>query len=84
MAMNQALAASVNPSNGDVVDVAEYPGAFHGWDRLMVPVTVPDPFANQGSYLLGTSGVPSVSIAPDVAQAYASRERVLRFFRGNL
>ena len=80
----RALAAAVNPGNGDVVEVAEYPGAYHGWDRLMVPVAVPDPFANQGSYLLGTSGVPSVTIAPDVAQAYASRERVLRFFRNHL
>ena len=80
----RALAASVNPSNGDVVDVVEYPGAFHGWDRLMVPITGADPFANQGSYLLGTSGVPTISIAPDVAQAYTSRERVVRFFRGNL
>nr|WP_315235290.1 dienelactone hydrolase family protein [uncultured Albidiferax sp.] len=80
----RALAASVNPGNGDIVDVVEYPGAFHGWDRLMVPVTGADPFANQGSYLLGTSAIPSISIVPDVAQARASRERVVRFFRGNL
>jgi dienelactone hydrolase len=80
----RALAASVNPSNGDVVDVNEYPGAYHGWDRLMVPVTAADPFANQGSYLLGASGVPSVTLIPNVALAYISRERVTRFFRSNL
>lgn len=80
----QALAASVNPNNGGVVDVVEYPGAYHGWDRLMVPVTGADPFANQGSYLLGTSAVPSVTIVPDVALAYKSRDRVTRFFRSNL
>ncbi|WP_394787865.1 dienelactone hydrolase family protein [Rhodoferax sp.] len=80
----KALAAAVNPSNGNPVEVVEYTGAYHGWDRLMVPVTAADPFANQGSYLLGTSGIPTVTIVPDVAQAYASRERVVRFFRGNL
>lgn len=80
----RALAHSVNPSNNDVVEVVEYPGAFHAWDRLMVPVTVPDPFANQGSYLLMGPPVPLVQIVPDVAQAYTSRGRVVQFFRRNL
>ncbi|MCX7276366.1 MAG: alpha/beta hydrolase fold domain-containing protein [Burkholderiales bacterium] len=80
----QALAAGVNPSNGGVVSVAEYPGAYHDFDRLMVPMTAPDPFANQGSYLLGLSAMPNVIAIPDVAQAYKSRDRVTRFFRNNL
>jgi uncharacterized protein len=75
-----ALAASVNPSNGDVVSVNQYPGATHAWDRLMVPETAPDPFADEGSYFR-TGVLPTVVITPDVMQAYESRERVARFFR---
>jgi uncharacterized protein len=78
-----ALAAAVNPSNGDVVSVNEYPGATHAWDRLMVPETAPDPFADEGSYFR-TGVLPTVVITPDVAQAYESRERVARFFRMHL
>ncbi|MCW5643150.1 MAG: dienelactone hydrolase family protein [Rhodoferax sp.] len=77
-----ALAQAVNPGNNHRVQVQEYPGAFHGWDRLMVPVAVADPFADQGSFLLGQSQTPpAVVIAPDVAQAHAARTRVVRFFR---
>jgi dienelactone hydrolase len=78
-----ALAAAVNPSNGYVVSVNEYPGATHAWDRLMVPETAPDPFADEGSYFR-TGVMPTVVITPDVMQAYESRERVARFFRKNL
>lgn len=79
----EALAASVNPSNGGVVRVNAYPGATHGWDRLMVPMTVTDPFANQGSYF-STGVPPTVHFTPDVDQAFKSRERVVRFFEKNL
>jgi dienelactone hydrolase len=79
----KALAQSVNPDNNNVVRVAEYPGAYHAWDRLMVPVAVPDPFGNEGSYFL-TGQVPIVQIVPSVEQAYASRDRVARFFRRHL
>ena len=79
----EALAAAVNPSNGNVVSVNEYPGATHAWDRLMVPETAPDPFADEGSYFR-TGVLPTVVITPDVAQAYLSRERVARFFRQHL
>jgi hypothetical protein len=48
-----------------------------------VPVTVFDPFADEGSIFL-TGVVPQVDIIPDVEQAYASRERVVKFFRKNL
>ena len=78
-----ALAASVNPSNNNVVQVAEYPNAFHAWDRLMIPVTALDPFANRGSFFLDGQ-LRAVRIVPDVEQAYESRERVARFFRQHL
>jgi dienelactone hydrolase len=78
-----ALAASVNPSNGEVVRVNAYPGATHAWDRLMVPIVVNDPFADQGSYF-STGVVPAVQFAPDVDQAFQSRARVVRFFERNL
>ncbi len=78
-----ALAASVNPSNGGVVHVNAYPGATHAWDRLMVPIVVNDPFADQGSYF--SAGVlPAVQFTPDVDQAFQSRERVVRFFERSL
>ena len=78
-----ALANAVNPSNNNAVTVAEYLGAFHAWDRLMVPISGPDPFGNEGSFF-STGILPTVQLIPDVAQAYESRERVIRFFRGNL
>jgi dienelactone hydrolase len=78
-----ALAASVNPSNGGVVRVNVYPGATHAWDRLMVPIVVTDPFADQGSYF-STGVVPAVQFTPDVDQAFQSRARVVRFFETNL
>jgi dienelactone hydrolase len=82
----EALAASVNPSNGGVVSVDSYPGATHAWDRLMVPIVVSDPFADQGSYILSgfTEPVPTVQVTPDVDQAFQSRARVVRFFEKNL
>jgi len=78
-----ALAASVNPSNGWVVRVNAYPGATHAWDRLMVPIVVNDPFADQGSYF-STGVPPAVQFTPDVDQAFQSRARVVRFFDRNL
>lgn len=79
----RALAQAVNPANGNAVEVEEYSGAQHAFDRLMVPITVSDPFGNEGSYF-ATGIVPQVTLAPDVAQAHAARERVVRFFRRNL
>ena len=49
----------------------------------MVPIVVNDPFGNEGS-LFATGVVPQVTMAPDVAQAQAARERLVRFFRRNL
>ena len=55
------------------VEVISYEGAFHGWDRLEVPIKIEDPFSNLG-------GGGEVEIVPDVAQAYESRNKVVRFF----
>lgn len=79
----KALAATVNAQNGNVVQVVEYPGAAHAWDRLMVPISPYDPFGDQGSYFM-TGVVPKVDLVPDVTQALASRKRVVRFFQRNL
>jgi len=79
----QALAQTVNASNGDVVQVVEVPQSEHAWDRLMVPITVQDPFGNEGSFFV-TGQVPNVQLAPNVEQAYASRARVVRFFKDRL
>lgn len=78
----RALAQLADPT-GNVIQVVEYPGAYHAWDRLMVPVTVPDPFGNEGS-LFSTGVMPLVRIVPDVEQALESRERVVSFFRRHL
>ena len=69
--------------NGGSVRVTAYPGATHGWDRLMVPIVVNDVFADQGSYF-STGIVPAVQFTPDVDQAFESRARVVRFFERNL
>ena len=58
-------------------------GAYHGWDRLTVPFTTVDPFANEGSYVRPGS-LPPGRFVPDVENAYDSRERVARFFRRKL
>lgn len=79
----EALAQSANAGNGGIVSVNAYPGATHGWDRLMVPMRVTDPFADQGSYLR-TGVLPSVQFTPDVAQAHEARMRVVRFFAKQL
>lgn len=77
----RALAQAVDPAN--TVEVVEYSGAQHAFDRLMVPIVVSDPFGNEGSFF-ATGILPQVTLAPDVAQAHAARERVVRFFRRKL
>lgn len=75
------LATFVNGRAGrTVVQVQEYPGAYHAWDRLMVPVTVDEPYGNQGSYF-STGVMPKVRIVPDAAQALAARARAVQFLR---
>jgi dienelactone hydrolase len=78
-----ALAEAVNATNGPVVRVLPYAGAFHAWDRIMVPVTVADPFGNQGSYFT-TGIVPTVRLEPNVELAYESRRRAVAFLKRSL
>ena len=68
---------SLNSEEQNILEVIAYEGAFHGWDRLEVPIKVMDPFSN-----LGDGG--EVEIIPDVDQAYKSRRNVVRFFLQNL
>jgi dienelactone hydrolase len=72
-----------DPNDRALVEVAVYGGAYHAWDRLQVPVTALDPFADEGSFF-STGIVPTVEIVPDVPQAYESRRKVVEFFRHNL
>jgi dienelactone hydrolase len=60
-----------------MVEVISYEGAFHGWDRLEVPIKVEDPFSNRG---LGGE----VEIVPNATRAYEARNKVVRFFRDHL
>lgn len=84
-----ALKDSLNKAEQKIVDVKAYEEAFHAWDRLQVPFTVNDPYADQGSYfqclLAGGDDcqIPEVNFVPDVEQAYSSRKKVVKFFRRN-
>jgi dienelactone hydrolase len=73
----------MDPDDRRLVDVVAYEGAYHAWDRLQVPITVFDPFADEGS-IFSTGKVPEVKIVPDVDKAYASRKRAVQFFIRNL
>ena len=63
--------------------VEVYEGAEHAWDRLMVPIEVLDPFADEGS-VFRTGVVPTVTINPSVEHAYASRRAAVRFMKRHL
>ncbi len=78
-----ALRDLVNASYGPVIGVEVYQGATHAWDRLQVPTSVLDPFADEGSFF-ATGVIPLVSIEPNVDMAYASRRKAVRFFADNL
>ena len=73
----------VDPNDRQAVEVITYEGAFHAWDRLQVPITVLDPFADEGS-IFSTGKVPEVKLIPDVEKAYASRRKAVQFFLRNL
>ena len=77
------LADTLNPSNNGVIQVQEYEGAYHAWDRIMVPVVAADIFANQGSFFF--TGVPPTSrIGPNVPQALEARAKAVQFFKQKL
>lgn len=79
----RSLAESVNSSNNNVVEVAVYEGAYHAWDRIMIPINVFDPFADEGSFFK-TNVVPTVEIKASIDEAYAARKRAVNFFRRQL
>ncbi|MFP5417927.1 MAG: dienelactone hydrolase family protein [Gammaproteobacteria bacterium] len=60
-----------------LLEVASYAGAYHDWDRLLVPVVSQDPFAH-----LGAGG--TVRLFPSVDQAYQAQKKAVRFFLKNL
>jgi dienelactone hydrolase len=73
----------IDPNQKLLIEVAVYEGAYHAWDRLQVPVTALDPFANEGSFF-STGVLPEIEIVPDVDQAYASLKRAIKFFLDHL
>lgn len=78
-----ALRDSLTEEHRQLVEVVAYDGAFHGWDRLQVPITVLDPFGDEGS-IFSTGEVPKVEIVPDVDAACRSRNAVAGFFQRHL
>lgn len=72
-----ALRAGLTAAEQPLVRVIVYQGAYHAWDRLLVPGTEADPFAH-----LGLGGL--VDHVPNVDFAYRARERVVGFFQRNL
>lgn len=72
-----ALKNSLASEEKSLLEVAPYVGAYHDWDRLLVPVVGEDPFAH-----LGAGG--EVNLIPSVDQAYQSQEKAVRFFWKNL
>lgn len=78
-----ALRDQIDASYGPVIEVAVYQGATHAWDRLGVPTSALDPFADEGS-LFSTGVIPRVTIEPNVDLAYGSRRKVVEFFLDKL
>jgi len=76
-ALCHQLKASLPAAEQSKLEVVAYDNAQHGWDRLLVPISITDPFAH-----LGRGG--DVSLAPNVDQAYKARNKVVRFFRRTL
>ncbi|MCB1896673.1 MAG: dienelactone hydrolase family protein [Zoogloeaceae bacterium] len=79
----EALRDTINAQWGDIMTVEVYDGAEHAFDRLMVPIEVLDPFADEGS-AFRTGVVPTVTISPSVGHAYASRRAAVGFMRRHL
>ncbi len=72
-----ALKNTLAAEEKNLVEVVPYVGAYHDWDRLLVPVVSEDPFAH-----LGAGGV--THLIPSVGQAYQAQEKAVRFFLRNL
>ncbi len=72
-----ALRAGLAEAEQALMHVITYDGAYHDWDRLLVPTTGQDPFSHRGEGGL-------IRLVPNVDDAYHARERVVRFFQHNL
>ena len=77
-----ALRDSLPAAERSIVSVVRYEGAYHGWDRLMVPTKVYDPFGHLGADRYDTYA--RVELRPDAQKAYQSMDRVVKFFNRNL
>jgi uncharacterized protein len=73
----RALRNSLIPEEKALVQVKVYQGAYHAWDRLLVPISVVDPFSHLG-------GGGTVEIRPDPDKAYQSRDAVVEFMKQHL
>lgn len=72
-----ALRDGLIPNEQALIQINEYEGAYHGWDRLLVPITGVDPFSH-----LGQGG--TIDIRPSPDQAYESRDAVVEFMKKHL
>jgi dienelactone hydrolase len=72
-----ALHDNLIPAEQSLVQVNVYESAYHGWDRLLVPVTGVDPFSH-----LGAGG--TIQVVPSPDQAYQSRDAVVEFMKQHL
>ena len=73
----EAMVSQIPASDQALVEVIEYPGVYHTWDRLEPEIIVEDPFAH-----LGQGG--QVTLSPDVRTALRSRYKVVSFFKQHL
>ncbi len=73
----QAVKASLTEEEQSNFEVVSYEGAYHDFDRLKVPTSVEEPYAN-----LGQGG--EVRLIPNVEAAYKARKKSVEFFSENL
>lgn len=76
------LKESLTSAEQAMMKVVSFQGASHGWDRLMVPTKVYDPFGHLGADRFDPTA--RVELRPDVRKAYEAQENVLKFFKRTL
>ena len=78
----KALKNSLSAAEQAKMEVVAVDGAYHGWDRLMVPIHGNDPFAHLGADRYNSAA--QMDIRPNVTKAYEARARLVQFFIKNL
>jgi len=68
------MVSQIPEADQALVEVIEYPGVYHTWDRLEPEIEVFDPVA-----YLGVGGM--VTLAPDKKTARKSRRKAVKFFQ---